>query len=49
MKRDVWYGRKQFEINYELDKRSNMFSAAMKSAGASMNELSEAFKQLAKI
>lgn len=49
MKRDQWYGRREFEINHESDKRANMFSAAMKSAGASMDELAESFKQLARI
>ena len=49
MKRDIWYGRKQFEINHESDKRANMFSVAMKTAGASIDELAESFNQLAKI
>ena len=49
MKRDIWYGRKEFEKHYEYNKISNIFRVAVKSAGASMNELSEAFKQLAKI
>ena len=49
MKRDVWYGRKQFEINHDLDKRASIFILPGKSVGASMDELNDAFNQLAKI
>ena len=49
MKRDQWYGRKQFEINHDLEMRTNIMAAAVKSAGASIDELSESFNRLAKI
>lgn len=49
MNRDIWYGREQFEINHNFDKVSNIFRKSMKSFGVAIDELSEAFKQLAKI
>ena len=49
MRKDIWYGREQFEINHDLDKRANIMAAAVKSAGASMAEFSESFNRLAKI
>ena len=49
MRRDIWHGRKQFEINHKLDKRASIFKLAGKSVGASMEELTEAFYKLAKI
>ena len=49
MRKDLWYGRKQFEINHELNRRADILHKAVKSAGASLDELSKSFNQLAKI